>query len=183
MEKLTNDERQFITDNFNLVYKYICDRNLDKDEWLGLLSEKFCHVVKNFKNDGNKLSVYLYKVFDNTVSTQKRLNMSLKRTLPDGEMFYHLDDITTTANTDGMGIKNDELVGSYDENIGFMFMNESLEELYERLTKREKEVFMLLFYGYSLSEIGDVCGFTRERARTLKNSIKRKWVLLKNEND
>lgn len=179
MEKLTNDERQFITDNFNLVYKYICDRNLDKDEWLGLLSEKFCHVVKNFKNDGNKLSVYLYKVFDNTVSTQKRLNMSLKRTLPDGERFYALDDIDNRINFDGGSIKNDELVGNCDDNIGFVFTNDCLIELYATLTKREKEVFILLFYGYNLSEIGELCGFSRERARALRSSIKRKWVLLK----
>lgn len=179
MEKLTNDERQFITDNFNLVYKYICDRNLDKDEWLGLLSEKFCHVVKNFKNDGNKLSVYLYKVFDNTVSTQKRLNMSLKRTLPDGERFYALDDIDNRINFDGGSIKNDELVGNCDDNIGFIFTNDCLTELYATLTKREKEVFILLFYGYNLSEIGKLCGFSKQRARALRSSMERKWVLLK----
>lgn len=42
--KLTEEQRKFITDNHNLIYGYMHDRHIDM-EYYGDFAEKFCLAI------------------------------------------------------------------------------------------------------------------------------------------
>lgn len=87
--KLNEDEKKLVETNHNLIYGYIRDRNLDIEEYYGLLAIELCKCVRYYDESIGELSTLYYKMCDNLINSKYVKNNAKKRS--DGEMLLSLD--------------------------------------------------------------------------------------------
>lgn len=66
-----------IEENHNLIYSYCHNKNLDVNEYYGLLAETMCKVIPRYDGSSN-LSTYLYTCFTNAIRDDWRKNKNNK---------------------------------------------------------------------------------------------------------
>lgn len=79
--KLTEEQRNMVEDNHNLIYGYIRDRCLDIEEWYDLLAIELCKTVMKFDKDkGATLGTYFYLRCDNLLRKEYAKSKTQKNT-------------------------------------------------------------------------------------------------------
>ena len=78
--KLTDEQRQIVTDNHNLIFWYLHKMNLALDEWYSLLAIELCHAVMKHDPEKGLLSTYFKLRCDWVVAKELRKAKALKRT-------------------------------------------------------------------------------------------------------
>lgn len=97
--RLSDEQRQIVEDNHNLIYWYCNLKNLDLEEWYDLLCIELCFTVMKYDPEKGSLSNYFklradnltYKEYAKT-KLQKRANNGIFE-LTDANMTPSLDDI------------------------------------------------------------------------------------------
>lgn len=77
--KLTKQQSQIVESNHNLIYGFIHSRNLDLEEYYGILAIELCKSVIHWKKDRGKLSTYFYMRAESAIIREHQKRNSLKR--------------------------------------------------------------------------------------------------------
>lgn len=148
--KLTDEQRQIVEDNHNLIYGYARDNNLDIDDWYGLLSIELCESVMEHNPEKSKLSTFFYLRADYLVLEEYRKTQTKKRF------------------NNGLYPLKEELVGGQCENI---YMEEKLL-LEDLLDHQYKDIIKLKYDGYNQSEIADIVGISQSQVSRILNQVR-----------
>ena len=168
---MTEKERKLASDNMNIVYKYIHNKNLPLDIWEDIFMLILCECATKYDENTNfAFSSYLWRALDNEYAWRMRSKYADKRTLNDGETMVYFDQPTWDEAFD---IKDTE--GENDENFTMVEYKDLLNHFERRLVGKEADVFDLYLKGYNSTEIRKELGFSRQRFNQLNNSIRTKW--------
>ena len=141
VRKLTSDQQKIVEDNHNLIYHFLHQRNLDIDEYYGIVAESLCKAVKSWDKSKANISSYFFQIARNDLYKHWRKEGAIKR---------GLDEIK-------VDIKGLELDTGYDLEESYI-LKESLLEIEK---SEYSELFKLRLDGYSQNEIADILGVSR----------------------
>lgn len=151
--KLTDAEKEVVTNNHNLIYGYIRDRSLDEEEWYGLLAIELCKAVKHHNKHLGELSTFYYRLCDNLLYTKITKSNAQKR--QDGGILsldYEYEDGSCTYTM------LDKIESDLDTTLDKIIVDEKLNEL---LDDEFGEIVKLRCEGYSQEEISEITGWSQ----------------------
>lgn len=73
---LTDNQREFATENHNLIYSFLIRMDLQIDDWYDIVALGFLNAISAFDDKKAKFSTYAYKCMLNAVRKEKRNNMT-----------------------------------------------------------------------------------------------------------
>ena len=144
MRKLTDKERQMVEDNEKLIYWYANKKNLDLDEWYGLLAIELCKTVRKYNPDRGSLSTY-FKLRADIMVYRK-----MQEKYRSGELYdYEIDE---SQHED----ESVEVFDKVDSDIALEDLLESLE------TDRDRIIIRMKLDSYTQKEIAEETGLTQQ---------------------
>lgn len=166
---MTEEQKQLIADNHNLIYSFLQRYHLDEEEYYDLAAIGLCNAAKSYKNDISKFSTYAYKCMFNIVCKEIKKKQTLTRIPEDliisyhntfvdeyGELSEYLDYIPSDINMEEcVSLKVD--------------IRNSLDKL--NLSERDLLIFELLIEGYSATEIGRIAKCDRGTVARVRSKI------------
>lgn len=148
-------DENFVEDNYGLVISYMNKRNLDIDDWHGVVSEAYLRAIKNYDERKGKLSTYFYIVADNAVNQERRRLMI--KSGPEVVDGYYIEGLDSGGST----------IDDYEV---------ELDGLLSLLSDFDVKAVGLIDEGYTHSEIGEMTGMARSsvssRMRRLRKRLK-----------
>lgn len=159
------DTTDFVTENIPLVYAlirkyypaFIHDEDVVQSGMAGL-----CVASKNYNEKLGKFSTYAAKVILNAIRLEFRSRFKHSK----------VTSLSTVITEDGEGdvITVEDIIPG-DEDIDFV----DIDTYLSKLTEKERKVVELRQLGYTLQEISDEWGVTRQAIGDICRRIKIKW--------
>lgn len=149
--KLTEQEKQVVTENHNLIYWFLNSKGLDVEEWYDLMAIELCYAVKLHDPERGSLANY-FKLRANGRYIKEMGKLKKKSRIP--EEVEYLEDIHFVPVTE-------KLLDDY--------------ELDKWLTDEQREVVDLKLKGYSQTEIGGMLGISQSKVSTILRKVKREY--------
>lgn len=147
--KLNDEQRVVVEENHKLIYWYAHRRNLDLEEWYGLLAIELCKTVVSHDSERGTLSTY-YKIrCDNLVNKEYNKSKAKKNT--------H-NGITTLDNIQ----------------VGYEPCIEEQIECIDFLTN-SNEILYLRYLGYTQMEIAEKLGVTQSYISKILGKMKEEY--------
>ncbi len=151
--KLTEEQRQYVEDNHNLIYWYIQLRHLDTADWYDALAIELCHSVIQYDHDKGSISNYFKIRADNLVK-KEYVKQKLKKSIPIDPLQFK-DEVYDTYSTDTSLEKSLEI-----------------EELF---SGKNGAIFRLKSEGYTQSEIAEKLGITQSYVSKIIEKKRREY--------
>lgn len=155
--KLTEEQRELVTKNHDLIYSYAHKSNISIDEYYDILAIGLCKAAKVFDEGKGKFSTIAYCCMKNELCKYWE-TLNKKSCVPDELVVSYdaqdvRDDMDNRQNflevlSDSRSYKDIECATMYSE-------------LFKRLTEQEKAVMKYIMIGYTQSEIADMIGCKR----------------------
>lgn len=133
--------------NHNLIYGFANKRNLDLDEWYGLLALELCRTIPKYNPERGALSTYYYLRCDSLIR--------IERDKANTQMRSH----------NGMLELDESLVADESDDL------EEKALLDELLKYGNNEVVMMRYKGFTQSEIADKLGVSQPHISTILEGI------------
>lgn len=173
---LTLEQQEFVEKHHNLIYDFAFKRNLQLEEYYGLLAIGLCKAASTYNNPKYEFSTYAFKVMSNEVNMYWEHVMS-KSVIPKDMVLYGDNKIKSEDNTvNGATTFFDTLV-SKDNSPEDVLHDIECIELMGLLTDIEKTVVKYMLEGIKQKKIAEILGCSQQNisGRILK-SIKTKWI-------
>lgn len=69
---MTDYQKQLVTDNHNLIYRFLQKEKLNMEDWYDLSAIGMCKAAKTFNEGTSKFSTYAFKCMFNEVYSEKK---------------------------------------------------------------------------------------------------------------
>jgi RNA polymerase sporulation-specific sigma factor len=160
-------------ENHNLIYDFAKHRNLDIDEYYGILAIGLCNAAKVFDKTKGNFSTVAYKCMQNELymywrTTQKKssipkemivsYNVPLKKNEESGEDTCHIDGLT-----------------DYYTPCDVVIDNIMFEDFVNLLEDKEKMIIQMLINGRTQTEIANVMNCRQSDVWYCIRKIHKKW--------
>ena len=165
--KLTDEQRQLINDNHNLIYAILNERKLKIDDWYDVAALGMCDAALHW-DSSREIPFHCYAGtcikmrLNNEMEHMNRQKRSGQRSL----LYYNAWEGTEKSDEKFI----DNLI-SYqsveDEVIGKL----TYEDIASNLNNKKSNIFRLLIEGYKLREIGAMLGISYNAVFLHKKSI------------
>ena len=177
MEKLSNEQREFVEQNHGLIYSYAHRKKLNLEEYYGILALALCQAAVLWDKRKSSFSTYVYMKMSSYVNAHIRGAINTKHKLDDSIQTVWLDEDFSSS---GSGTTGDASVGEFtispmiplaDVCEGKIMANEMLSILSEK----ERKIVIGKQEGLSNAQIGIELGCSAENVRHHLKKVKRKW--------
>lgn len=168
-DDMTEQQKQLITENHNLIYSFLNTYNLDVEEYYDLAAIGLCRAAKSYQHTNSRFSTYAYRCMYNIVANE------LNRKQNVGVIPEHL--VISYNNT--IKNENDEMAeyleyipSDFDleySSTSKVFLMTLIENL--SLSKRDLLILHLLVEGYTLIEIGRIVNCDRSTVARVRKKI------------
>lgn len=174
---LTDDERTFITENHNLLLKFMHVHNIDIDQYYGVLAEGFCRCVRSYDRSKGAFSTFVWKVLQREYQDAQKLER-LPSKYVNPEHLVYLDQIVYN---DEKNTEKSELIGCEESAYSTIETNDTMRSMKKYLKENTKcnaqqmgETLDLLLAGKSQAEISTYYGVSiqavNQRVKTLQRA-------------
>ena len=148
---LTDDQRKLAEDNHRLIYGYAYKKQLDIDEYYGILAIGFCKAAKAFDNSKRAFSTFAYACMENEVLMYLR-SLNRKSNIPCAMM----------VSIDEQGSENlleDFSSCHYQSDEGYVII---LNTLKGSLTETQNVILELMLQDETQEKISKILGCTQQ---------------------
>lgn len=163
---MTSEAKELVTENHNLIFHFLNKRNMNIEEWYGILAIALCNAAETFDKNRSKFATYASKCMSYAVckelQLQEHLNRKVNKTTYSyeekikGELFNRNDATVQSILPNTFNTENEAIT-----NVVFL-------DCYNQLCDRDKEIVFMLADGYSMKEIGRKFNITSEAVRLIK---------------
>lgn len=164
VEKLTEDQKQLVEENHNLIYKVLYDHHLDIDEWYDVAAIALCKAAMGFDPERNfQFSTYACAAIWNNICREYTLGLADK-IIPEDKI-YSLD---YEYGTDGdVYTMKDYYEDKHSFEDDILIKERFIKGLDKMKSPRDKGVIVMVSEGYTYAKVGKVYGISRERVRQI----------------
>lgn len=146
---LTEDQRQLVEENHNLIYGFAHRHHINLDEYYGTLAISLCKAGETFNDKKGKFSTYAYTLMWRDYLNEMEAKFTQKR---NGQECEFNDETQSTEH------------GSLDTDIMIL----------DYLTPREKRILILRGDGYTVDEVAGIIGIHKSYVSKLLKKIREK---------
>lgn len=161
--RLTNEQRKFAEENHNLIYKFLYRKNLNPEEWYGVVAIGYVKAVATFDPEKAEFSTYAYRCMNNSVGMEYRKQKAPCISL--NEAFQNEDGGTCEL--------QDFIPDSFDYAVDIDPAID-LNSMFNGLSDREQKILLMKAIGYSDAEIGTCFGISRAYASMISSRTRGK---------
>lgn len=168
-DDMTEQQRQLITENHNLIYSFLNKYNLDVEEYYDLAAIGLCRAAKYYQHTNSRFSTYAYRCMFNIVTNE------LNRKQNVGVIPEHLviSYNTTIKNEEDDTVEYLEYIPS-DFDLEYSSTNKvTIISYIEKLSLSDRDLLILrlLIEGYTLIEIGKMVNCDRNTVARVRKKI------------
>lgn len=170
MDRLNDEQREFVTENHNLIYSFLYSNNLNVEEWYDLAAIGLCKACLSFDGGKSQFSTFAYKCMWNQVFAEMRKEGAIRRGKYDKVLYY---DAMIHTDSDGVNCSFLNLIPDmkYDTSKQAI-IRVRLYEMFGRLNDKEIETANLLSKGYNMAYIGDCLGCSKQWVAKMRNKMR-----------
>lgn len=174
MKRLNDEQRQFVTENHNLIYSFLNSNNLDIEEWYDLAAIGLCKAALNYNGEIAKFSTFAYKCMWNQVHIEMRRQSAIRRADDNAVLYY---DAMFECNDDGDEATFLSLIPDLKHDTGKQAtIRMALYELFSLASDKEREVLNLLCKGYKQIEIAKWLGHSQAYVSRIQQKYKKLYA-------
>ena len=165
---MTEYQKQLVTDNHNLIYRFLQKEKLNMEDWYDLAAIGMCKAAKTFNEGTSKFSTYALKCMFNEVYSEKRKELN-KRTIPEDEILYYN---TEYEGESGNQVEFIEKIQS-DYNVeSDCIYKVTLKNALSKIKEKHKPIISLFLQGYKQVEIMKIVGCSQPQvSRVMKRFV------------
>lgn len=177
-KQLTEQQRNLVENNHNLIYKFANDKKLPIDEYYGILAISLCKAAINYDKDKGCFSTIAYLYMNNELCDYYK-NIYRKTAIPDN-MIYSYDVAYHNKNNEYNLYKDNEynlldLIPDKQLTNEAMIDKIMLKSIVENLDEKEKEIIMLLYAGVSKLDISRNVPCSKYKINTCLEKVRKKY--------
>ena len=168
-DRLTSEQQKLVSDNHNLIYKYIIKNNIDEEEYYDILCIGLCRAAKVFDESKGRFSTIAFRCMENELNSYKRSQMK-KSVIPEHLIISYDSTLQTYGEYDFSisELTNDDCI---DDDMGF---ESAFVEFENKLSKNEKFIVSLLLNEVSQTNIAKMLGCKRQNVNYHMKKIREK---------
>ena len=168
---MTEEQKDFITQNHNLIYSFLKYYKLPEEEFYDLAAIGLCNSVKTgyYNKDLGNFSTYAYKCMLNEVNTARNKERRGKR-IP-REQIISLDEKISEAETN-----NDlmHMLKYIDDTEKQAIEMVAIIDAINKLSVRDRTFVQLTIRGYKMREIAQMCGVSYQLVNKVVGNFRRR---------
>lgn len=145
MCKLTNDERELVEKNHNLIYWYANSHNLDLNDYYDILAIALCKAAIGYDSSKGAFSTYATRCLENARLMEIRNNNCKSRQA----LVISFD--TVISEKDGNTLTVEDTLTT-----GLDVLDECMLLDFEDLSSIQRQILYLAYIGKNQSEIADI---------------------------
>lgn len=166
---MTDEQKQLVEQNHNLIYFYLHRHNLSIEDYYDVAAIGLCKAAITFKKDKSEFSTYALTCIKNEVNMIFRKFFN-QRTIPESSVVSIQQKIL--GGDDNLDLESciSSVVDVEDEAIA----NASIKKFIAGISDREKMILQLYNAGYGQVEISERVGISQGQvSRDINNLLKR----------
>lgn len=173
---MTDKQRELAEQNHNLIYDFMRKRNLDEEEYYGIVAIGLCKAATNYNHKKGEFSTLAYKCMDNEVAGHlKYINGKTK--IPSDRIFSY----NILLNEDESESYIDIMLGSDFDTFKAAEKNIEYANFFKKLNDREKFIIKCFENGLNQTEIANGLNITQQAIYRNVKRIRNKWSKFKNK--
>lgn len=164
---ITEEQKELVEINHNLIYSFLQKQHLSVEDWYGLAAIGLCRAAITFNKEMSSFSTYAYKCMFTHVYSEKRKELQA-RTIPSNQIMYYQAQIN-----DGNGSETNfmNFIQS-KENVEETVLSDVIFDEYNKLLNdRDKKIFVLFRDGYTQKEISKIVGCSQPQVSRVKKKL------------
>ena len=179
VQKLTKEQQEFAVENIGLVYHFMNTHNIDAEIHEGNMIVKYLNCVMKYDSSVGEFSTYLYNALKHYMGWYNK-HMQYKDRYMEN-LNGSMEEEIMNINGDGTKLTlHDVIPDKKAEFTGGVEYSDSIAKFIDKLNPRERQIFEMRCKDYTLQEIGNEVGITRERVRQIiERKIKPKLLRAK----
>lgn len=171
MEKLNEEQKVLVENNHGLIFKFAKDRDIDIEEYYGLLAIGLCKAALIFDESlGFKFSTIAFRCMYREYRTFIQY-LFRDKMVPQ----YEIISYNTGLNyLEGDEYYSDLMIEAINNNLSD-YSRVNVENFYSHLSDKEKFVLNKILCGYKEREVAVILGCTKQNVGYIKTKIKDKY--------
>lgn len=170
--KLTEEQRELVSKNHDLIYSYAHKRNISIDEYYDVLAIGLCKAAKSFDNNKAGFSTFAYRCMENELNMLWKEGQK-KSTIPNASVLSY----DASATKECLDNRNSLLEVFTDyQSYSDMLYATMLLDLMKKLNLKEKKIFKFLLNDFTREEIANKIGCKRQNVDYYVQKIREKAV-------
>ena len=154
------DKTKMMEDNIGLVYKFCYLHNITDEDKIQEVAYAYCRAVKAYdiEKAQHTLGTYAFTAMKNRMYTLNQVSKYPKRTPPEGAKFFSLDQ-KRQATQGESGWEHDyfgDVIGYDDYGFERVDIQDIIDKIRPKLTKKQLKVFDLLIAGNTRNEVAKI---------------------------
>ena len=169
---LTDEQRQLVTDNHNLIYSFLKKNKLDADEYYDLAAIGLCKSVKRYNENVANFSTYAYTCMHNEISNEFRKNSYSKRIPKDMILSLdheYKDNYDTNDSSNSVTLLR--YMASKDNIEDRVLSNVYVQSVLDQLNEKDKEILSYIVSGLTYRQIAKIVGCSHQNIAKIKTKI------------
>lgn len=164
---ITEEQKELVEKNHNLIYSFLQKQHLSVEDWYGLAAIGLCKAAITFNKEISSFSTYAFKCMFTHVYSEKRKELQA-RTIPFNQIVYY----QTQINDDNGNETNFMNYIPSKENVEDTVLSSVIFDEYNKLlTDRDKKIFTLFRDGYTQKEISKIVGCSQPQVSRVKKKL------------
>lgn len=172
---ITDEQQKLVTDNHNLIYRFLQKYHLTVDEYYDIAAIGLCKAAISFDSEKAQFSTYAFACMRSQVCKEIRKGKAVS-VIPNDKIVYYQ---ATMENNDGDSASFINFIPSKEHIEDDVLSKVLLDKCLNKLSDRDKKVYELLKKGYKQIEIGKVIGCSQVHVSRLKKKLAGYLVCLK----
>lgn len=175
MNRLNDKQRELVSNNYGLIWKFCKLHNINKDEYSDILSIALCESVLSYDENREKIkfSTYAFRLMKNRLINEYWKNIK-QRQIPQDMLIY--GDCQVDKEEEGLGtiLENISSMDNVEEVVLFKDMVYRLRNTKKLLTDRQKQMLDCVLLGLSNKQSQLVLNLSLKRTEQIKSDLKGK---------
>lgn len=167
---LDKEQQTLVEKNHNLIYGYAKIKNLDIEDYYGILAIGLCKAAGAYRQEKGEFSTFAYQCMGNELNNY--YCKSNRKDIP-SELIISLDapkEVNDDSSIMYMDILKDDL-NPYDDSL----LNIQYNNMLKKLKSPEKEIIEYLKDGMTLESIAKKIGCTKSKVYRIRQKLKKQW--------
>lgn len=166
---LDKEQQTLVEQNHNLIYGYAKIKNLDIEDYYGILAIGLCKAAGAYRQEKGEFSTFAYQCMNNELNDYYKSN---RKAIP-SELVISLyaskevDDDSSIVYIDMI----EDNSSPYDNSL----LDIQYSNMLKKLKSPEKEIVEYLKDGMTLESIAEKLGCTKSRVCQIRQKLKKQW--------
>ena len=181
---MTDEQRKFVEDNFNLIFSYIHQKKLNESDYFGPLQEALCVASYNWVPDMCAASTYIFKQFDWAVKHVHTYNNRKARKY-EGDLVsfdaFWTNSYSDEDKEDFESMLNAQIFQGQDS-IEAMCEREDIRRWYSNLSEKDKQIIVAAYRHNTQSDAARSLGVSRQYINLKLQEMKQNFKIAVGDN-